>query len=63
MYKTNKNTYRVLIGEPERKRPLGSRVADGRIIKKDLREVGCDAGNLINLALDRDQWQAYLITQ
>ena len=26
----------------------------------DLREVGCDPGNWIDLAEDRDQWRAYV---
>ena len=29
-------------------------------IKMDLREMGCDAGEWINLAQDRDQWRAYV---
>ena len=29
-------------------------------IKMDLSEVDCDAGDWINLAEDRDQWQAYV---
>ena len=29
-------------------------------IKMDLREVGCDAGDWIDIAEDRDQWRAYV---
>ena len=29
-------------------------------IKMGLREVGCDPGNWIALAEDRDQWRAYV---
>ena len=29
-------------------------------IKMDLREVGCDTGDWINIAQDRDQWRAYV---
>ena len=29
-------------------------------IKMDLREVGCDLGDWIDLAEDRDQWRAYV---
>ena len=29
-------------------------------IELDLGEVGCDCGNWIELAQDRDQWQAYV---
>ena len=45
----------------KRKRPLGRprcRWEDN--IKMDLREVGCDAGECIDLAEDRDQWRAYV---
>ena len=41
----SRNAYRVLVGKPESKRPLGRprrRLEDN--IKMDLREVGCDAG-------------------
>ena len=54
----SKNAYRVLVGKPEGKRPLGRprrRWEDN--IKMDLREVGCDPGEWINLAEDRDQWR------
>ena len=50
------NAYRILVGKPERKRPLGRprrRWEDN--IKMDLREVGCDPGDWIDLAEDRDQ--------
>ena len=29
-------------------------------IKMDLKEVGCDARNWMDLAQDKDQWQAYV---
>ncbi|KAJ4446942.1 hypothetical protein ANN_13644 [Periplaneta americana] len=57
----SRNAYRVLVGRPERKRPLGRprrRWEDN--IKMDLREVGYDDRDWINLAQDRDQWQAYV---
>ena len=50
------NAYRVLVGKPEGKRPVGRprcRWEDN--IKVDLREVGCDPGEWIELAEDRDQ--------
>ena len=53
--------HRVLVGKPERKRPLGRprrRWEDN--IKMDLREVGCDPGESIDFAEDRDQWRAYV---
>ena len=44
------------MGKPESKRPLGRpRRGWEDNIKMDLREVGCDAGNWIDLAEDRDQ--------
>ena len=57
----SRNAYRVLVGKPEGKRPLGRprrRWEDN--IKIDLREVGCDPGEWIDLAEDRDQWTAYV---
>ena len=55
------NAYRVLVGKPEGKRPLGKprrRWEDN--IRMNLREVGCDPGEWIDLAEDRDQWRAYV---
>ena len=52
----SRNAHRVLVGRPERKRPLGrlqQRWEDN--IKMDLREVSPDAGDWIDLAEDRDQ--------
>ncbi|KAJ4427810.1 hypothetical protein ANN_25493 [Periplaneta americana] len=57
----SRNAYRVLVGRPEGKRPLGRprcRWEDN--IKMDLREVGCDGRDWINLAQDMDQWRAYV---
>ena len=48
-------------GKPEGKRPLGRlrcRWEDN--IKMDLRELGCDSGDWIALAENRDQWRAYV---
>ncbi|KAJ4440160.1 hypothetical protein ANN_08298 [Periplaneta americana] len=56
----SRNAYRVLVGRPEGKRPLGRprrRWEDN--IKMDLREVGYDGRDWINLAQGRDQWRAY----
>ena len=55
------NAYRVLVGKPEGKRPLGRprrRWEDN--IKMDLREVVCNPGEWIDLIEDRDQWRAYI---
>ena len=57
-----RSAYRVLVGKPESKRPLGRprrRWEDN--IKMDLREVGCDPRDWIALAENRDQWWAYVI--
>ena len=51
--------YRVLVGKPEGKRPIGRprrRWEDN--IKMDLQEVGCGGVNWIDLAQDRDRWRA-----
>jgi hypothetical protein len=54
-----RNLYRVLVGNPEGKRPLGRsrrRWEDG--IKMDLREIGWGGVEWIRLAQDRDLWRA-----
>ena len=51
--------YRVLVGKPEGKRPLGRprcRWEDN--IKMDLQKVGCGGMDWIKLAQDRDRWRA-----
>jgi hypothetical protein len=55
-----RDVYRVVVGKPERKRPLGRprrRWEDN--IKLDLREIGIDGANWIRLAKDRVHWQAF----
>jgi len=50
--------YRVLLGKPEGKRPLGRpkrRWVDN--IRTDPREVGCGYMDWIGLAQDRDRWR------
>ena len=57
----SKNSYRVLLGKPEGKRPLGRpRHRWEGNIKMDLREVGCDPGDWIALAEDKDKWRDYV---
>jgi hypothetical protein len=51
--------YKVLMGRPEGKRPLGrprSRWEEG--IRMDLREIGRGSVEWIQLAQDRDRWRA-----
>jgi hypothetical protein len=55
--------YRVLVGRPEGKRPLGRprcRWEDN--IKTDLRETGIDEENWIRLAQVRVRWQPFVNT-
>jgi len=50
---------RVLVGNPEGKKPLGrpkSRWEDN--IKIELQEVGCGGMDEIELAQDRDRWRS-----
>jgi len=54
-----RGVYRILVGKPEVKRPLGRprrRWEDN--IKMDLQVVGCGGMDWIELARDRDRWRA-----
>jgi hypothetical protein len=54
-----RKVYKVLVGKPEGKRPLGRprrRWEDG--IRMDLREIGLGGVDWIRLAQDRDRWRA-----
>jgi len=58
-----RRVYRVLVGKPEGKRPLGRhrrRLEDN--IKMDLQEVGGRCGDRKELAQDRDRWRALVST-
>ena len=53
-----RGVYRVLVGKPEGRRPLGRprrRWVDN--ITMDLQEVGCGYMDWIGLAQDRDRWR------
>jgi hypothetical protein len=54
-----RNAYEILVGKPEGKRPWGRRrrrwVDD---IKMDLREIGWDGMDWVDVAQNRDQWKA-----
>jgi hypothetical protein len=56
-----RGVYRVLVGRHEGKRPLGRprcRWEDN--IKLDIREIGINGANWIQLAQDRVQWQTFV---
>ena len=53
------DVFRVLVGKPEGKKPLGRprhRWHDN--IKMDLQSVGCDGMDWNDVAQDRDRWRA-----
>jgi hypothetical protein len=54
-----RKVYKVLVGKPEGKRPLGRprrRWEDG--IRKNLKEIGLGSVDWIQLSQDRDRWRA-----
>jgi hypothetical protein len=56
-----RKVYRVLVGKPEGKRPLGRprhRWEDR--IRIDLREIGLGGVDWIRLSQDRDRWRAVM---
>jgi hypothetical protein len=58
-----RNAYRILVGKPEGKRPLGRpRHRWVNNIKMDLREIGWYGMDWIDLVQDRDQWRALVNT-
>jgi hypothetical protein len=55
--------YRILVGKPEGKRPVGRpRRRWVNNIKMILRDVGCSGMDWTYLAQDRDQWRAFVST-
>jgi hypothetical protein len=59
----NRNAYRILMGKPEEKRPLGRpRRRWVNNVKLHLREIGWDGMDWIDLAQDRDKWRALVNT-
>jgi hypothetical protein len=57
-----RNAYRTLVGKPEGKRPLGRlRCRWRNSIKIELREIGWDGMDWIDMAQDMDQWRALFI--
>jgi hypothetical protein len=58
-----RNAYRILMGKPEGKRILGRpRRRWAGNIKMNLREIGWDGIDWINLAQDRDRWRTLVNT-
>jgi hypothetical protein len=58
-----RNAYMILVGKPEGKRPLGRprcRWVDN--IKMDLRKIGWDDVDWMDMAQDTDQWRALVNT-
>jgi hypothetical protein len=54
-----RGVYRLLVGKPEGKRPLGRpRRRWEENIRMDLLEVGCGGMDWIGLAQNRERWQA-----
>jgi hypothetical protein len=56
-----RNAYRILVVKPEGKRPLGRpirRWVDN--IKMDIREIGRDCMDWVDLAQDGDQWRVHV---
>jgi hypothetical protein len=66
IYSTNeekRKAYRILVGKPEGKRPLGRpRRKCVNNIKMDLRKIGWGGTDWIDLTQDRDQWRALVNT-
>jgi hypothetical protein len=53
----DRGVYRVLVGKPKGKRPLGRpRRRWEHNIKMDIQEVGCEVMDWIGLVQDRDRW-------
>ena len=58
-----RGVHRILVGKPERKRPMGRprhRWEDN--IKMDLQEVGGAGGDWMELVQDRERWRALVST-
>jgi hypothetical protein len=54
-----RNVYRVLIGKPEGKRPLGRpRRRWEDVIRMDIMDIGWGSVDWIQLAQDMDRWRA-----
>jgi hypothetical protein len=64
-YMGRRNAYRILVGTPKGKRPLGRPRygwEDNARIRMDLREIGWGGTGWIDLSQDGDQWRALVNT-
>ena len=53
------STFKIIIGQPTGKRPLGrSRRRWEENIRMDFEEIGINEGNLVDSAQDRNYWRA-----
>jgi len=58
VWRKKRGVYSVLVGKPERKRPLGrprGRWEDN--IRMEIQEVGCGGTDWIDVIQERDRWQ------
>jgi hypothetical protein len=62
-HEEKRNAYSILVGKPERKRPLGRpRHRWENIIRMNLREIRWCGMAWVNPAQDRDQWRGLVNT-
>jgi hypothetical protein len=58
-----RGVYRILVGKPEGKGPRGRpKYLWEDNIQMNLQEVGCEGMDWIDMAQDRDRWQALVYT-
>lgn len=58
-----RSVYKVLIGMPEGRRPLGRLRRTWEVnVKTDLTEIGIDGVNWMHLGQNRARWRAFLNT-
>jgi hypothetical protein len=60
--RAKRNAYRILVGKPEGKKPLGRTRHRWIILKWILRAIGWGGMDWIDLAQDRNQWTALMST-